>query len=387
MRRVGWLLVVLALGACSDPAGPPASVATTVPPGVTPATVAIAADQPGSVVSSTPATFGSSIATITGFRLRYRSVGVHGDLVEVTGAVLVPTGVPPEGGWPVVSWAHGTTGVADDCAPSLLSDTTLYTDTLGDTVRAGYVVAVTDYEGLGTERPHPYLNGISEAHGVIDAVRAARVLVPGTSSRWLAAGHSQGGHAVLFAAEVAADYAPELELVGAVAFAPAAGLSFFPALQDGPGVAFLLLTLAGYVASEDADPAEILTDVGVAALDVAEQQCLGGLTTLYGHAGAGTFLQPGAADTGTALADYLAANEPGQTTTTVPLLVLQGDADRIVSITVTDKTVERLCGLDDTVEYRPYAGADHMTVLEAGAADAAAWIAARFQGPPPTSTC
>jgi hypothetical protein len=57
----------------------------------------------------------------TGHRITHRSEALGGDEIVVSGAVLVPPG-PPPGGWPVVSWAHGTTESADTCAPSRYPD-------------------------------------------------------------------------------------------------------------------------------------------------------------------------------------------------------------------------------------------------------------------------
>lgn len=53
-------------------------------------------------------------------RILYSSTdGVGGTKpVVVSGAVFLPAGTPPQGGWPIVAWAHGTMGMADVCAPS-----------------------------------------------------------------------------------------------------------------------------------------------------------------------------------------------------------------------------------------------------------------------------
>src|SRR5271170_2262080 len=75
----------------------------------------------------------------------------------------------------------------------------------------GYVVAATDYPGLGTPEVHPYLVGESEAHAVLDSVRAARAIPEAAAgARFAAWGHSQGGQAALFTGIEASRYAPEL---------------------------------------------------------------------------------------------------------------------------------------------------------------------------------
>jgi hypothetical protein len=57
-------------------------------------------------------------ATGRASRVYYLSTGHFGLPVIVSGAVFIPEGATPAGGWPMVSWAHGTVGVADVCAPS-----------------------------------------------------------------------------------------------------------------------------------------------------------------------------------------------------------------------------------------------------------------------------
>src|SRR6185437_8751422 len=83
----------------------------------------------------------------------YRSTSFDGKPIAVSGTVAIPKGNPPPGGWPVVSWAHGTTGIADECAPTRLAGdrSANYVRTELDTwLSKGYAVVRTDYEGLGT---------------------------------------------------------------------------------------------------------------------------------------------------------------------------------------------------------------------------------------------
>jgi alpha/beta superfamily hydrolase len=130
----------------------------------------------------------------------------------VSGIVALPPDPPPQQGYPVVSWAHGTLGLGDKCAPSrdsekiaqILPEHHLINqaphELLNAFLRQGWAVVMTDYEGMGIPGPHPYLLGESEARDVLDMVRAARQLYPQISHRLAIVGHSQGGQAALFAA-------------------------------------------------------------------------------------------------------------------------------------------------------------------------------------------
>ena len=160
--------------------------------------------------------------------LTYKMLGQSGQEVQATSLVFTPNTPPPVGGWPIVVWAHGTTGVADVCAPSkaALADSTK--DLISKLLAAGYVVVAPDYEGLGTPGIHPFLNVKSEAFSITDAVVATRNYLSQrnllTSKKWLTVGHSQGGHAALGAAQYASR--AQLDYKGTVAVAPASNLGF-----------------------------------------------------------------------------------------------------------------------------------------------------------------
>jgi Secretory lipase len=158
------------------------------------------------------------------WRILYHSRSPDGRDIAVSGLIVAPDDPPPLGGFPVVAWAHGTTGLADECAPSQL--TTPDRIPVPDLWRHGYVVAATDYEGLGTPGPHPYLVGDSEARSVLDSVRAAQnVTAASAGAATVVVGRSQGGHAALFAGELARSYAPDIDVLGVVAAAPVAELA------------------------------------------------------------------------------------------------------------------------------------------------------------------
>src|SRR3954462_12624539 len=139
--------------------------------------------------------------------VKYRSVGVDGKVITVSGTVSLPKGKAPKKGWPVISYDHGTTGIADQCAPTrdaIDNPAHLYNSyaypLLNRWLKAGFAVVRTDYQGLGTPGVHQYLVGVEEGRSTLDMVRAARKVQPALSSRFAISGHSQGGHAALWGA-------------------------------------------------------------------------------------------------------------------------------------------------------------------------------------------
>src|ERR1700733_4867673 len=135
-------------------------------------------------------------------RILYHSVSSSGTAVATSGVVLIPAGTAPEGGWPVIAWAHGTSGVARMCAPSLMKDMEYGEEGLMPMVAAGFAVVATDYAGLGTPGPHQYDNKVPQANDVAFSAPAAQAAVPHLGNRWVAIGHSQGGVAVWGVAEL-----------------------------------------------------------------------------------------------------------------------------------------------------------------------------------------
>ena len=135
------------------------------------------AGKPGTLVRQEPidgAPLGASA-----YRVLYRSTGMRGEPIFVSGVVVVPQGDAPVGGRPIVAWAHPTSGITSRCAPSLAIFLFQQIQGLRSFVERGYVIAATDYPGLGTPQTHPYLVGDSEARAVVDAVRVAGAMPRG----------------------------------------------------------------------------------------------------------------------------------------------------------------------------------------------------------------
>jgi hypothetical protein len=163
-------------------------------------------------------------------RVIYRSTsGIDHSQSVVSGAVFVPAGQPPNGGWPVIAVAHGTTGVNNECGPSLSPTLWGSAQLVGNLLRAGLAVAAADYQGLGAPGAHPYLDARTAGLNVIDSVRALRFVSRDVSTRWAAFGGSQGGGATWAANELASTYATDLDLVGTVSLVPAADMSGYAA--------------------------------------------------------------------------------------------------------------------------------------------------------------
>ncbi|MBB4660513.1 alpha/beta hydrolase family protein [Conexibacter arvalis] len=328
---------------------------------------------------------------VVAHRIKYTSTTTRGDLRLVSGLVLKPRGPAPRGGWPVVSWGHGTIGVADQCAPSRMDDY-LSDPALLAFVRAGYVVAATDYEGLGTAGVHPYLIAESEARGMIDIVRAARILSPRASRSWFSVGHSQGGHAAIAAGGVASRYGfGNLDFKGTIAFAPVSDTSLLAyEIQDlSPFVRGLwtMILLGIQTQHPEIDLADHLGPTALSRLDVVRDGgCyLEAIEAMYDlPAEEFRASSTAAADQ---LAGWLHANAVPTEATTEPALILQGDADTTTPLEGTEWIQERACTMGWTSVLSVYPGARHLDIVDLGMSEALGWMQDRLDGRPAASDC
>src|SRR5579871_1789058 len=184
-------------------------------------TPALKGTQPGALLKQEQSSAYSVPAGVGTIRILYHSLDAGGRDVATSGVVLIPSGHAPAGGWPIIAWAHGTSGVARRCAPSLEKDMEYGEEGLWPMVRAGFAIVATDYHGLGTQGPHQYVNKIAQGHDVIYSIPAARAAVPSLGRRWVVVGHSQGGLAAWSVAEMEATIR-DPEYLGAISVAGAA---------------------------------------------------------------------------------------------------------------------------------------------------------------------
>ncbi|MCR3739813.1 Alpha/beta hydrolase family protein [Actinomadura glauciflava] len=390
MRSMGR--VAVAAAACA------AAAALAAPAQAAPAQAAPA--QRGTLLESRPLTNLAALPSAARNRfVTYASEGVGGKRITVTGTVAVPKGTPPPGGWPVLSWAHGTTGTADACAPSAdapggpvrdyLALTEAYLDKW---VANGFAVVQTDYEGLGTPGGHPYMNGASEANTVTDIVRAARKADRRIGRDWFVAGHSQGGQATLYTA--AAKQKPrDIRLRGAVAIAPGSNMSqtaqYVKARYPGAEVAlpFLFVLLNGAHAADPAFvPEDLLTDDAAAVARAGRTNaCLLQLKQFSKDLPLDKVFRPDADLT--RFEAYYDSQEALGLSLKVPTLVAQGTADREVSPAASQNIVNDLCKRYGTVSYRTFEGADHRGSIDASFATALKFAQAVRGGQTPSTNC
>jgi pimeloyl-ACP methyl ester carboxylesterase len=384
-RAFGIVVVAVALGGAAAPTTSttvaPTGDAFYLPP------VPLPLGAPGDVIRATP------IAAPPGaraWRVLSHTRALTGEERALSSIVVAPDGRAPKRGRVVVSWAHGTTGLADECAPSKAANAARQLPWVDELVRAGYVVAATDYQGLGTPGVHPYLVGESEGRAVLDAARAARHLPTGAGKRVLVAGHSQGGHAALFAGEIAHEYAPELRVLGVAAGAPVSDPGrFLDLTAESPTTAgFVLMGVSGYLIAypELARMPNVLSSNLVLRADLATSECADVVLGAFANDDVHTLF----AQDLRAVPEWqqrLNENTAGRRSAGAPVLVWQGRDDNLTPDSMNVEYFHAACAHGSTVAYKAYDGADHASVFGAAHDDVLAFFAARIKGTKPENDC
>ncbi|MBY4207277.1 alpha/beta fold hydrolase [Rhodococcus fascians] len=324
-----------------------------------------------------------------GYSLSYTTTDEHGRPAIAHGQVYLPSGTPPPGGWPVVSWAKGTVGVGDSCAMSTALDDGAAEDPMAvelskplltQLLRSGTAVVSTDYIGLGTTDAHHYLNSISEANAVTDIVSAAADELPELSRTWVAAGHSQGGAAALTTGARADTYGERTDFRGVMSFAPSSNLeAVLPLLSPTtPRIApldnitaTLIYVLYGLRDSRpDLDVNSYLSELGSDYLAHAEDNCISDIRQKVSGVAPQQLLSRPLSDPAmtSAIGDYLSVPTTGYTR---PVTIEQGLADTVVPPALTTALAAELAaqGIRD-VTYLPVPGATHYDVIAATVDDA-----------------
>ena len=336
---------------------------------------------------------GMSLVAADSQLMTYKMLGVNGKEVQATSLVFTPKTAAPANGWPIVVWAHDTTGVADKCAPSqqgLKESQMLLTKLL----LAGYVVVAPDYEGLGAEGNHPFLNLKSEAFSITDAVVAThdylRLQGKKVAPQWMTIGHSQGGHAALGAAQYASR--AQLDYKGTIAIAPASNLAAIlqggeNAVKDQPvGVqiqalppldAFTSLIVAGmqghqvsvsYADVFKADTAKIAPIAETECLDSVREALLKGMTdyiALPEHSGSlsGYGRKQDNFMSIPVINNFLIKDsQPGTVKLNQPVIIYQGGQDATVPKAATDLLRASAEAKGTIIQYKPDAKWTHSSV-------------------------
>lgn len=317
---------------------------------------------------------------VSAVRILYHSRSATGEDVASSGVVLFPTDAkPPAGGWPVIAWAHGATGVARTCAPSLMRNLghgpffSMY-------VNLGYAVVAADYTGLGTRFRNAFLDGQSNADDVINSIAAARAAVPQLGSRWIVMGEAEGGLAALAVAEKESQIRDPGYLGDVVISGLAGAKELYQPLPSGSAI--LSLAYGIQTVYPQFQVTDILKPKALALYHQIGQSCSG----TGAEWSPMEIMKPGW-EINPFVTQYFARNSLGQTKAFGPILTISAEASQSGSASSTSQAIVRMCKLGDTVQWERYPDQSLGSVIGDSARDQIAWIESRFAGRAAHSNC
>jgi pimeloyl-ACP methyl ester carboxylesterase len=343
------------------------------------------AGKPGELIRSEPADEYELPLEVSAVLILYHSRSAAGEEVATSGVVLIPSEKkPPAGGWPVIAWAHGATGVARPCAPSLMRNIG-HGPFLSMYVNLGYAVVATDYTGLGSNFRNAFLDAQSNATDVIDSIAAARAAVPQLGTRWIVMGEGEGSLAAVAVAEKENEIR-DPGYLGSIAISSLADAKELYA-QSSPvssSIRFAFLAYGIKTVFPQFQVADMLTEKAQALYHYIEQNCGEPATISAVHPS--ETLKPGW-EHNEFVQRYFARNGLGQTQARGAILVISADADQTVPVAVTAPVVARMCKQGDRVQWERYPDLDPGRVIGDSVRDQIAWIEARFAGRAVTTNC
>ncbi len=342
------------------------------------------AGKPGELIRSEPALEYYLAGDFSAFRILYHSRSATGQDAAASGVVLVPAGTPPPGGWPVIAWAHGFSGAARRCAPSLLKNL-YYGPFLSMYLDLGYAVVAADYTGLGAGPRSAVMDVRSDANDVIYSIAAARASVPQLGPRWVAMGPSLGGNVAVAVAEMESGI-HDSNYLGSIAISGIADLKD-ASKQWTTEKSFAMLEFVAYsikTVYPDFDPSDMLTEKALPAYHRIDESC----SSMGNSAGfsATEMLKPNW-EHNQYVEKFLDRNMLGQKAAYGPLLVITDGEDLEGLPAMTGPTVTRMCKQGDRVQFNKFSEPQPGLVIGDSVRDQMAWIDARFAGRPAPSNC
>jgi len=335
------------------------------------------------------------VAAATARRILYTSTDARwrSGIIPVSGTLYLPKRAAPQGGWPLVAWAHGTLGASDRCAPSWSRHRPRDGEYINNWLEQGFAVVATDYQGLGGPGPHPYLNWGAEGRSVLDAARAALGQSNGQiANTIIITGQSQGSGASLGATRLAPSYAPDLNIKASIATGI---ISAFPPADKKPSSEqsfarsvppqlTILMMIGGALGDDAIKPDDLVTEVGKPMLQAAREGCNAELAQVVRSNGltlANSLKDPEIADRLSAVIDMSPVRMP------VPVFLATGLADKSIYPQRQYAAVAALCAAGSHVVWKAYAGVSHNGTVHAAYPDELAFVQAALAGNPMQSNC
>lgn len=334
------------------------------------------------------------------YTIHFLSTDENGQKLTIRAALFVPKGEPGEK-FPLFVFGQGTTGLGDQCAPSMerpsVSNWGNYYNHLRTYAGQGFITVFPDYEGFNDDkRIHHYFNSQLEAHVLLDATRAALEFLPDQSEQAaFYAGYSQGGHAAYAVKDYHPSYAPEVPIKGVIGFG--ATTNIVNLLKENADLApYLFYSYADFYGKDKVNIAELMAPNWLPTFEKdVLGKCISTVPSYYGTNHSRVYssrfddaLFNDRLDRDFPELDKLfTANSSGLKSSTIPSLLIQGDPDPIVTVKSQEEFINQACTAGNVITYMKYKGVHHFQTRHVSFKDVTEWMRDILAGNTPKSVC
>lgn len=347
---------------------------------------------PGTVLDSRPTTIRALAlpVPVRAWQIKYASTDTKGRKTADIATIIQPL---VQAKHKLVSYQTAYDGLDADCAPSYAFATGINPPFYEEAAMlplliAGYTVVSADYEGP----QYQWAAGVNSGHGVLDGVRAAQSFAPaglnGAATPTALWGYSGGALASQWANELAATYAPELNIVGVAAGGVPANIESIARAIDGTALSgvYFGATVGLSRAYPEINVDALLNDKGKAAFETLGRQCIGEFTLQFAFQHMRDYVTvPELLDV-PVIKKVIAENTMGQRRPYAPTYIYQGTNDELAITPPVDHLVATYCGMGAKVQYVKILG-EHITTAGTGVPGALAYVKDRLNGRPAPSNC
>ena len=331
---------------------------------------------------------------VKSYNVKFISTDYDGSEAIIYAQVFIPDSADIKD-FPIYVFGSGTTGISDECAPSLEIPEERrwgwYKQNMLAYAGSGFITIFPDYLGFNDpDRPQRYFSKLAEGHVMLDSIRAVNNLYEDEfsglnakpSGKVFTAGYSQGGHAAFAAADLKESYAPDVNLTGVIGYASTNNIAtlFREGVCYGAEIIYTYMKMYG---EDKIDPADFLNsefiptfeeDATTMCVDVFQYYFSYNSKKLFKEEFHTSLYNETLEEDYPVMFQYMEENNSGLDGHGIPVFVVQGGTDFIITNKSQDIFVDKLKTQGSEVKYTIYDGIPHKYTRMAGFADSVIWM-------------
>jgi pimeloyl-ACP methyl ester carboxylesterase len=337
------------------------------------------------------------------YLVHYISTDQNGKPITIRAQIFVPKDTGTDK-MPIFVFGHGTTGVADKCAPSQerpeVDNWGNYYNHLRTYAGQGFITVFPDYEGFDDDsRIHHYFSSQLESNVLLDGARAGFEFAEknqlSVEKAAFFGGYSEGGHAAFAVKDNQPTYAIDVPIKGVIGFGPTTDI--YNLLKDNSDLGpYLFYAYADLYGKNQVPLDEMLQPKWLPTLqnDVLSK-CISAAANYWGAGPKGIYsdkfydslYNDKIGQDFPTLKKLFDENSSGTKVSATPALIIQGGTDPIVTVESQEQFVKLNCNIGNKLTYLKFEGVHHYQTRHVSFKDVVGWMNSILNGSTPPSIC